>query len=204
MSFIHAFQQGVLDSINFIIRALKTLERSNKIHEQLAFKVMVIVMLRGGKIKKRELLGDNILHHELFIDVQGSIIGCIEQLLEIFLEETEDGRSYRIIHDVVTRCTFIAAFQNNRKLLFTECFPILVIECLRLKSLREKFQFPGNPIYDNSNLKIGISSELLEEMARLFFQQKEMRSILQKSRLYDDRIFQDEWNKAERHFTNEI
>lgn len=59
-------------------------------------------------------------------------------------------------------------------------------------------------LYDNSNLKIGIPSYLFKEMARFFFQRTEMISVLQKSRLYDDRIFQDEWNKAELHFTNEI
>lgn len=203
-----AFQQNVLNNpIIVIIRALQTLEKSNKIHEQLAFKVMVIVMLHGGKIEKRELLADDIAQHGLFadlkkkIDVQGSIIGCTKQLLEIFLEETEDGRSYRIIHDVITRCTFIAAFQNNRTLLLTECDPILVIECLRLKSLGERFQFSGDLFYDNSNLKIGIPSELFKEIARLFFQRTEIRSVLRNSRLYDDKKFQIEWNSAELHFT---
>lgn len=206
-----AFQKNVLNNpINVIIRALETLERSNKIHEQLAFKVMVIVMLHGGKITKRELLEDNIPHHEVFadlkekMDVKGSIIGCTEQLLEIFLKETEDGQSYRIVHDVITRCTFIVAFENHRTLLFVECDEILLFECLRLKSLSERVNFFKDIIYDNINLKIGIPGYLLKEMARLFFQRTEMRSVLQKSRLYDDRIFQDEWNKAELHFINEI
>lgn len=206
-----AFQQNVLNNpIIVIIRALETLERSNKSHEQLAFKIMVIVMLHGGKITKRELLADDIPHHEVFadlkekMDVEESIMGCIEQLLEIFLEETEDGRSYRIIHDVITRCTFIVAFKKHRTLLFKKCDEILLFECLRLKSIRERVKFSEGIIYDNINLKIGIPSYLLKEMARLFFQRTEMRSVLQKSRLYDDRIFQDEWNKAELHFTNEI
>lgn len=123
-----AFQQEVLkDPILFIIRALKTLERSNKNHEQLAFKVMVIVMLHGGEITKRELLADEIHHHRLFadqnrkMDVPGSITRCTEHLLEIFLEETGDGQSYRFLHDIITRCTFIYAFENHRTLLFTEC-----------------------------------------------------------------------------------
>lgn len=197
-----AFQKNVLNNpINVIIRALETLERSNKIHEQLAFKVMVIVMLHGGKITKRELLEDNISHHEVFadlkekIDVKGSIIGCTEQLLEIFLKETEDGQSYRIVHDVITRCTFIVAFENHRTLLFIECDEILLFECLRLKSFSERMNFFKGIIYDNINLKIGIPAYLLKEMARLFFQRTEMRSVLQKSRLYDDRIFQDEWKR---------
>lgn len=206
-----AFQQNVLNNpINVIIRALETLERSNKIHEQLAFKVMIIIMLNGGKITKRELLADDIPHHEVFadlkekMDVEESIMGCIEQLLEIFLEETEDGRSYRILHDVITRCTFIVAFKKHRTLLFKKCDAILVFDGLRRKSFFERSPLSADPTYDYSNLRILLSSELLEEMARLFFQRKEMRSVLQKSRLYDDLKFQDEWNKAELHFTNKI
>lgn len=204
-----AFQQEVLkDPILSIIRALKTLERSNKNHEQLAFKVMVIVMLRGGEITKKELL--EIHHHRLFadlktkMDVPGSITGCTEQLLEIFLEETGDGQSYRFLHEIITRCTFISAFENHRTLLFTECDEILVLESLRLKSLFGKLNIFGGIFYDSSSLKIGIPSYLFEEMARLFFQRTEMRSVLQKSRLYDNRTFQDEWNKAELYFTDEI
>lgn len=206
-----AFQHDVLDNpIMSIIAALKTLERSNKNHEQLAFKLMAIVMLHGGEIAKRELLADDIPNHEAFadlkekMDVKGSIMGCINQLLEIFLEETENGRSYRILHDVITRCTFIVAFENHRTLLFKKCDAILVFECLRQKSLTERFPFSDNPIYDYSNLKILLSSKLLVEMARLFFQRKDMRSVLRNSRIYNENKFQNEWSKLELHYTNAI
>lgn len=163
-----AFHQDVLkDPIVFIIRSLKTLKNSNKNREQLAFKVMVIVMLHGGKIAKRELLADDIPNHEVFVDlkqkrdVKGSIIGCTDQLLEIFLEEMDSGRSYRVLHEVITRCTFIVAFENYRTLLFKKCDAILVFGCLRRKSLTERSLFSDDPIYDYSNLKILLSSKLL-------------------------------------------
>lgn len=203
-----AFQQDVLgNTIMSIIEALKTLESSNENYKQLAFKTMVIVMLRGGKIAKKELIADGISQHSVFadfkkkIDIQGSIIGCIEQLLKIFLEETEE--SYRMSHDVITRCTFIIAFENHRTLLFTECDPMLMFECLRLKPLGERFKYYGKLFYDYSDLKIGIPSESFKEIAELFFQRTEMRSILRNSRIYEDEKFKDEWNKAEQHFTNE-
>lgn len=204
-----AFQQDVLNNpILFIIRALTTLENSNKNQEQLVFKLMVIVMLHGGEIAKRELLADDIPNHEVFadlkekMDVKGSIMGCIDQLLEIFLEETENGRSYRILHEVITRCTFIVAFENHRTLLFKKCDAILVLECLRRKSFSERSPFSEEPTYNYGNLKILLSSKLLVEMARLFFQRKDMRSVLRNSRIYDEKKFQDEWSKAELRFTN--
>lgn len=46
-----AFQQNVLNNpILFIANALKTLERSNKYYDVL----MIIVMLHGGKIAKKQ------------------------------------------------------------------------------------------------------------------------------------------------------
>lgn len=52
-------------------------------------------MFYGGEIVKRELY--DIFNYEVFVDlkekmdVKGFIIGCIEQLFEIFLEKMEDG-----------------------------------------------------------------------------------------------------------------
>lgn len=167
----HAFQHILENPIISIIKTLKTLEASNKYHEQLAFKLMAIVMLHGGEIAKRELLADDFPNHEAFadlkekMDVKGSIMGCIDQLLEIILEETENGLSYCILHEVITRCTFIVAFENHRTLLFKKCDAILVFECLQRKSLTERSPFSDDPIYDYSNLKILLSSKLLVEMA---------------------------------------
>lgn len=203
-----AFQHDVLDNlIMSIIEALKTLEKSNDNYKQLAFKIIVILMLRGGKIAKSELQGDDIVHHELFVDlkkkmnVKGSIVGCTEQLLKIFIEE-RDERSFRILHDVITRCTFMVAFQKHETLLFKECDSILIFECLRLKPFGERLFYSKEVIYDYNNLQIRIPSEKFEEIGKLFFQRTGMRSILQKSRLYDNRTFKDKWNKTEQHFSN--
>lgn len=206
-----AFQYDVLDNpVMSIIEALRTLETSNENYKQLAFKIIVIVMLRGGQIAKSELLGDAILYHELFVDlkemmnVKGSIVACTEQMLEIFLEKTEDGRSYRILHDVIIRCIFIVAFKNNRTLLFKECDSILIFDCLRLKTFGDRLHCSGEVIYDYNNLKIGIPHQIYPEVAKLFFHRTGMRRVLQNSRLFENLIFQDEWNKAEQNFTDEI
>uniref|UniRef100_A0A8W8N1Y1 Uncharacterized protein n=1 Tax=Magallana gigas TaxID=29159 RepID=A0A8W8N1Y1_MAGGI len=89
----------------FIFEKLKTLEKSLNIHNQLAFKVMVFFVLHDGEFSKWEL--DDISQHALFVnlkkmDDEASNDGCIEYLLDLFIEETADGRSYRILHDVIT------------------------------------------------------------------------------------------------------
>lgn len=102
----------------FIFEKLKTMEESPEINDQLTFKVMIFFVLHDGEIAKSEV--DDISQHSLFanlndkMNIEGSINECVEQLLDIFIEETTDGRCYRVLHDVITRCTFLAAVENHR------------------------------------------------------------------------------------------
>uniref|UniRef100_A0A8W8MZN4 Uncharacterized protein n=1 Tax=Magallana gigas TaxID=29159 RepID=A0A8W8MZN4_MAGGI len=198
----------LLNPSKFVFEKLKTLEKSPKINDQLAFKTMVFVVVHNGEIAKREL--DDILHHSLFanlkekMNIGGSIDECIEQLLDLFIEETFDGRSYRVLHDVITRCTFLAAMENHWTLLFKECDPILIFECIRLKLIYEKMKYPGEVVFDDRNLKTALPTEIFQEVARLFCQRSEMQSFIWNSSLYDDKKFQEEWNKAEIYFTNTV
>lgn len=191
----------------FIFGKLETLRESPEIMDQLAFKTMGFFVLHNGEIAKGEL--DDISHHSLFADLKEkvnigeSIDECIERLLGLFIE-TLDGQSYRILHDVITRCTFIVAMANHATLLFRECDPILIFECIRLKSRREKITQPRQVVYDYMNIKIALPTEIYPALARLFCQRSEMRSFIWNSRLYDNQNFQEEWNKAELCLTNTV
>lgn len=149
---------------------------------------------------------DDISQHALFADLkkmsdEASIDGCIEHLLGLFIEETADGRSYRILHDVITRCTFLAALENHMTLLLTECNPILIFDCIRVQSTVEKYT-QGQLPNDFRSISVGIPSKKFPEVARLIYQRTGMREVLQNSRLYEDQKFQEEWNKAALYFTN--
>lgn len=182
----------------FIFYKLKTLEKSS----ELAFKIMVFFVFHDEEIAKTDL--DEIPQHALFADLmkiydEGSIDGSIEHLLGLFIEETADGRSYRILHDVITRCTFLAALENHMTLLLAECNPILIFDCIRVQSTIEKYK-PEQLSYDFSSISVGISSKKYPEVARLIYQRTGMRGVLQNSRLHEDRKFQQEWI---RHVENE-
>lgn len=189
----------------FILKKLKTLERSSDINDQLAFKILVYVVLHDG-IAKLEFGG--VSQHALFADlkekmnIEGSIDECIEQLLDLFIEKMADGHSYRILHDVITRCTFLAAVENHMTLLLTECNLILILDCIRMKLRRENIIYSGEIVFDDKNIKIELPTEIYPEVARLSCQRSEMRSILLNIILYDDTNFQVEWNRAELYFTN--
>ncbi|XP_052699175.1 uncharacterized protein LOC128176701 [Crassostrea angulata] len=186
----------------FVFEKLKTLEKSS----ELAFKIMGFFVFHNEEIAKTDL--DDISLYALFADLkkmddEASINGCIEHLLDLFIEETADGRSYRILHDVITRCTFLAAFENHMTLLLTECNPILLFDCTRVKSTVQKLK-SGQLAYDFSSISVGIPSDIYPEVARLIYQRTGMSEVLQNSKLYEDKKFQDEWNKTEQYFTNEI
>lgn len=129
------------------------------------------------------------------MNIEGSIYECVEQLRDLLIEETVDGRSYRVLHDVITKCTFLAAMENHMNLLLTECNPILIFDCFRVRSVLQKF-YDGKLAYDLSDINIGIPTDLYPEIAKLGFQQTAIRNVLQNNKFYEDKIFLDEWKKA--------
>lgn len=190
----------------FIFEKLKTLNESPEIIDRLAFKTIVFIVLHNGEIAKREL--DDISHHSLFADVKEkmnteiSLGKCIDQLLDLFIEETLE--SYCVLHEVITRCTFLFAVENYMTLLLTECDPILILDCIQLKSKWERLTHSEKIVYDYNNLKIALPTEIYPEIVRLFCQRSDtgMRNVLLKSRFYDDEKFKAECNKAKMFFTN--
>lgn len=162
------------------------MEESPEINDQLAFKVMIFFVLHDGEIAKSEV--DDISQHSLFanlndkMNIEGSINECVKQLLDIFIEETTDGQCYRILHDVITRCTFLAAVENHRTLLLTECNPILIFDCIREKSVFEKFKH-RNLAYNLNDTNIGIPTDIHLKIAKKFFQRTEIRNVLKNGRL---------------------
>lgn len=112
------------------------------------------------------------------------------------VEETLDGQSYSILHDVITRCTFLAATENHRALLITECISILMFDCIRVNWANQKRK-STQLAYVSLNSIGNVSKNRFD---RLF----DKNVLVENSRLYNDENFQNEWDKAELYFTNEI
>lgn len=53
-------------------------------------------------------------------------------------------------------------------ILLTECNPILIFDCIRVKSVLQKFYY-GKLAYDLSDINIGIPTDLYPEIAKLVF-----------------------------------
>lgn len=179
----------------FIFEKLKNLEKSPNNRNKLAFKVMVFFVLHGGEIAKTDL--DDIVQNTLCADLKRmndiESIESIKQLLGLFIEEMVDSRSYRIVHDIITRCTFLAALENHMTLLLKICDPILIFDCLQVKSNQLAFGFIDKTVE--------ISPKKYQEIATLFFQRIEMRNALLNNILFENKNFQDMWKKAE-YITN--
>lgn len=193
-------EQFLSNPIKFIISSLETLERSDDIRNQITFKLLVYIVLHGGKIAKCR--SKDIPHHALFDDLREKmdkektiIKTCIDKLLDLYIEESADGRSYRVVHDVISKCTVISAFQNNMPLLFKECDLIVLFDCIRLKGRTEKITKSKQTVYDFENLKIAIPTEFFPAIARLSFERKEIIDIFKSIILFEDEELQKEWNK---------
>lgn len=180
-----------------IVEALNTLEMSSDINNQAAFKFMVYIILHGGEIAKSML--KDIPQHALFgnlrekMDGEKTIEACIQKLIDLYVKESADGGSYRVLHDVITKCTFLAAFEKYMTLLLKECDLILLFDCIRLKSNTERIFNRGQIIYDYRNLKIAIPTEHFPTIARLSFERNEIMDVFKNVRLFEDGGLQTEW-----------
>lgn len=67
--------------------------------------------------------------------------------------------------------------ENHKTLLFRECDPILIFECIRLKSKGEKIRNSGQVFYDEMYLNIALPTKIFREVARLFCQRSECKVL---------------------------
>lgn len=189
-----------INPVLFTMERLKALEESSNILERVKFKALVFIMLHGGEIAKRELEKD--FDHALFNDLietdnrKETIQKCIQQLINIYIKETSDKKSYKMVHDVITKCTFLAAAKNHHDLLFTECFHFPLLECIRHKSGSERIFYFGKFIYDHENLQIGVPTHFYQMIAKMFVQRNNLMDMLHTVRFFEDKDFLVEWLKA--------
>lgn len=189
-----------IDPISFTMKQLKALEKSDNILKRVKFKALVSTMLHGGEITKSKL--ENVLDHTFLVhlketeDRKETIQECIQQLINVYIEETTDRKSYKMIHDVITKCTFLAAAENHSGLLFSKCHYFPLLECIRHKSTPEKLSFYGNIVYDYENLQFGVPSEFYPKIAKMFVERNDLMDILHTVRFFGNKDFQAVWLKS--------
>ena len=128
--------------ITFILKRLEEMVESQEkpVDERAQFKLLVDMMLRNRKIAEAEV--ENIVDHALSTaDLEegrdrGNLIReCIQHLNHSFIEKTPDRISYRLKHDVITRCILFTALKHsNYNSVFRECDPLLLFDCIRSKN----------------------------------------------------------------------
>lgn len=189
-----------IDPISFTMKQLKALEKSDNIRKRLKFKALVYTMLHGGEITHLKL--ENVLDLILLVDLKETedrketIHECIQQLINVYIKETTDRKSYKMIHDVITKCTFLAAAENHSDLLFSECHYFPLLECIRHKSTLEKISFYGKIVYDLENLQFGVPTKLYPKIAKMFVERNDLMDILHTVRFFGNKNFQAVWLKS--------
>lgn len=188
-----------IDPILFTMQQLKTLEKSDNMRKRVMFKALVSTMLNGGEIKKTHL--EEALDRALLVDFmeredrQETIQGCIQQLINVYIKETTDKTSYKIMYEVITKCIFLAAVENNSELLFTECHHFPLFECIRHKLTLEKIMFPSQIVVDEERLQIGIPTYLYPMIAKIIVERNVPMDMLGILQFFENKEFQAEWLK---------
>lgn len=190
----------LIDPISFTMKQLKALEKSDNIRKRIQFKALVFTMLHGGEITHLKL--ENVLDHTFLVDLKETedrketIQECIQQLINVYIKETTDRKSYKMIHDVITKCTFLAAAENHSDLLFSKCHYFPLLECIRHKSTLEKLSFYGKIVYDYENLQFGVPTTFYPKIAEMFVERSDLMDILHTVRFFDNKDFQAVWLKS--------
>lgn len=189
------------DPLSFIISELDKMRISKDKYSRMTFRVLVYIMLEGGTIGKKKL--EDCTEHRVFAikeefpNKSKEIQGCVTRLLNGYLEETVDGTSYRILHDVITKCTFLVAMRMDYGLLFRECDASLLVDCIRKKYKTEKITQPGTFTFDIPELKVGIPTESYRNIAKALKQRNEAMMIpLENLNWCKDDQFQKVWENT--------
>ena len=178
------------DPMTFVLEKLKEMARSETMNERVQFTKLVHMILHSKEIIKSEVGAMVDQDVSDISDKENLIPECILQ--RYTEEETFDGKSYRLMHDVITRCILYTALKYNigRYLVYKQCDPSLLLSCFRLKTISERVKYPGEFIFDNQTLDIGIPTESFPSMAKIFGQRNDMMTMLRNARLCENREFQ--------------
>ena len=90
---------------------------------------------------------------------------------------------------------FTALKHSNHNSVFRKCDPLLLFDCIRGKTRKERMRHPGEFVMDNQTLQIGIPTESFPSLAESCVVNKTM-PMLKNVRLSEDQNFQIRWLEA--------
>ncbi|XP_055998087.1 uncharacterized protein LOC125683232 isoform X2 [Ostrea edulis] len=193
------------DPLLFIISKLKEMKSSVDVNDRLKFGILVDIVHQGGTVEKNTLDNCSDASRFAFTGKNPNMLtiyniqDCITELLDGYLEETADGKSYRIVHEVITRCIFLVATEMDFPSLIGKCDDFLLFDCIRHKSLMEKIRAKKKFILDTRELKVGIPTESYQDLAKALRQRNDdMMSLLRKVNWFEEEHFKKVWTSDER------
>lgn len=185
--------------VTFILKELEHIIKSQDVDKRLQILTLIEMAFHNGEMTKTKFEAIMAYNIKNGTDKEELTRECIKQLLQIYVEETRDGKSYRLIHDVITRCVLYTAlkFINNRDPLYKKCNPLLLLDCVRSKTRSEQIRSKGEFIFDNKTFDIGLPTETFPLLAESLVQRNEIWNSLGNVRIMEDKAFEHEW-----HMTN--
>ena len=181
--------------IAFVLNELKAIGKSQSKNERILFTTLVRFILPNREMTRTDLeaildqaVSDTLKDDE---DRENLTRECIQQLLQRYIEKTQDGKSYKLIHDVITRCILFTCmkFDIHRDLVFKECDPSLLLNCIRPKTLQERIVAVGDVIFCHKTLDIALPTILFPSLVESFVQRNQMITMLFNVRFLENTQF---------------
>lgn len=186
------------DPVTFILKELEHIIKSQDMDKRLQILTLIEMTFHNEEMTKTEV--EAMMDHNMKdgTDIEELTRECIKQLLQNYVEETRDGKSYRLINDVITRCVLYTAlkFTKNLDSLFKNCDPLLLLDCVRSKTRSERMRYKGEFIFDNKTFDIGLPTETFPSLAESLVQRNEIWTSLGNVRIMEDKDFKYEWQRA--------
>ena len=186
------------DPVPFILKELENIIKSQDMDKCLQIQTLIEMTFHNGEMSKTDV--EVMMDHNIKdgTDKEELTRKCIKQLLQSYVEETRDGKSYRLIHDVITRCVLYTAlkFTKNLDSLFKKCDPLLLLDCVRSKTFGERMMYKGEFIFDYKTFDIGLPTETFPSLAESLVQRDEIWTSLGNVRIMEDKDFKQEWQRA--------
>lgn len=186
------------DPVPFILKELENIIKSQDMDKCLQIQTLIEMTFHNGEMTKTDV--EVMMDHNIKdgTDKEELTRKCIKQLLQSYVEETRDGKSYRLIHDVITRCVLYTAlkFTKNLDSLFKKCDPLLLLDCVRSKTFFEQLMSTREFIFDDKTFDIGLPMETFPSLAESLLQRNEIWTSLGNVRIMEDEDFKQEWQRA--------
>lgn len=186
--------------ITFLLKKLEDIAKSKNKKNREQLELLIGMIFRNQKKINSEVQAIKGQDVSITLKEGTGEEDLTHEFLQSYVEETQDGKSYRLIHDIITRCVLYTAlkYDIHRDLVYRNCDPLLFLDCVRYQT-----RIPGEFYFDDKTLEIEIPPESFNSFEKSLVERNDTK-ILQntKWRLLEDQNLEIKRHEAKTNSSN--